>query len=158
MSRRAQIAMTPEEVRAYLAGQRVINVATMGGNGRPHVAPLFYVPHGEVAGAVATWTYASSQKAVNLRREPRATVLVESGETYDQLRGVTMETDVEILTDVERVLAIGTAMSDRYDLTGGASGPEVEGFLRAQAGKRVGLVFTPTKIVSWDHAKLGGTY
>jgi len=31
-------------------------------------------------------------------------------------------------------------------------------FVRKQAEKRVGLICRPTKIVSWDHAKLGGTY
>ena len=155
MSRRAQIRMTPDEVRAYLDEQRVISVATMSPNGRPHLAPLFYVPHGD---GVATWTYGKSQKVANLQRLAQATVQIESGQAYEELRGVSFEADVEIVTDIERIFEIGSAMSVRYDLTGGATGPEVDGFLRAQAAKRVGLVFTPTKIVSWDHAKLAGTY
>ncbi|NIH77895.1 pyridoxamine 5'-phosphate oxidase family protein [Amycolatopsis viridis] len=150
MSRRDQIRMTGDEVLAFLAGEKVINVATVNPNGRPHLAPLWYVPRGE---GVATWTYRKSQKVANLRRLPQATVLVESGDTYDRLRGVQFEADVEIVEDTPAVAAIGAALAERYG--GGSLAADV---VAAQAAKRVGLVFTPTKIVSWDHTKLGGVY
>ncbi|ROS41320.1 pyridoxamine 5'-phosphate oxidase family protein [Amycolatopsis thermoflava] len=150
MSRRDLIKMSPDEVLAFLAEQRVINVATINPNGRPHLAPLWYVPRGD---GVATWTYRKSQKVANLRRLPQATVLVETGDTYDKLRGVQFEADVEIVEDTPSVAEIGSAMAERYG--GGSLAAEV---VAAQAAKRAGLVFTPTKVVSWDHTKLGGAY
>lgn len=157
MSRRDQIKMTEDEVRAYLAGQKVINVASVGPNGRPHLAPLWYFPHED---GVATWTYSSSQKAKNLRRLPEATVLVEDGDSYEKLRGVSFEADVEIVEDVEAVTRIGTALLRRYSGTqpGDPAAAEPSAFIAGQAAKRIGLVFHPTKVVSWDHGKLGGTY
>lgn len=146
--------MTPEEVKAFLESQRTAHVATIGPNGRPHLVPVFYVTRGE---AVATWTYAKSQKVQNLRRQPEATVLVESGEEYAELRGVSMECDVEILTDTEQIAAIGQELT-RQMIDDAEVATSASQFVRAQAEKRVGLVFTPTKVISWDHAKLGGTY
>ncbi|OLF09458.1 pyridoxamine 5'-phosphate oxidase [Actinophytocola xinjiangensis] len=154
MSRRAQITMTPEEVEAFVAAGRVANLATVGRGGRPHLVPLWYVPRGP---GLETWTYASSQKAVNLRRLPQATVLIEAGETYDQLRGVSLECDVELVTDRERVARIGSALARRYNPNEQIATAATQ-FVRLQAAKRIGLVCTPTRIVSWDHRKLGGTY
>jgi PPOX class probable F420-dependent enzyme len=154
MSRREQIKMSPDEVRGYLADGKVANVATIGRNGRPHVVPVWYVPAGD---GLATWTYGSSQKVANLRRLAQATVLVETGDSYEELRGVSLECDVRIIEDVEEIARIGRDLLTRY-----APSPEMAAsatqFVRVQAEKRVGLVFTPTHVVSWDHAKLGGTY
>jgi PPOX class probable F420-dependent enzyme len=154
MSRREQIKMSPEEVKAFLETQKTAHVATIGPNGRPHLVPVFYVTRGD---AIATWTYAKSQKVQNLQRIPLATVLVEAGEFYAELRGVSMECDVTIVDDGEQIAAIGqelTQLSIADTDVATAAGQ----FVRAQAAKRVGLLFTPTKVVSWDHAKLGGTY
>ncbi|MCA1655180.1 MAG: pyridoxamine 5'-phosphate oxidase family protein [Pseudonocardiaceae bacterium] len=154
MSRRGQVRMTPEEVTAFLAEGRVANIATTGPNGRPHLVSLWYVPHGDV---LETWTYAKSQKAMNLRRLPQATILIEVGDTYEKLRGVSMECDVELVEDTEKIAAIGQQLTGRY-----TESPELAAsasqFVRLQARKRVGLICRPTKIVSWDHSKLGGTY
>lgn len=149
MSRRAQIVMTPEEVRAYLAESRTATIATIGPGGRPHLVAVWFVPRGD---GIATWTYRSSQKVRNLERLAQATVLVESGDTYDQLRGVSMECDVTLVDDVEQITAIGVELLTKH---AGAPDPE---FIRKQAAKRVGVVCTPTKVVSWDHRKLGGAY
>jgi PPOX class probable F420-dependent enzyme len=154
MSRRTQIRMTPAEVEAYLAEGTVANIATIGPNGRPHLVPLWYVPRGT---GLETWTYASSQKTRNLRRLPQATVLIESGDTYDQLRGVSLECDVELVTDRERVALIGAELLRRYNSNQEVATAATQ-FVRLQAAKRVGLVCTPTRVVSWDHRKLGGTY
>jgi PPOX class probable F420-dependent enzyme len=157
MSRRGQIRMTDDEVRAYLAGQKVITVASVGPNGRPHLAPLWYFPHED---GVATWTYGTSQKAKNLRRLPEATVLVEDGDSYEKLRGVSFEADVGIVEDLDEVTRIGTALLQRYAgaKPGDPATAELQAFIAGQAAKRVGLVFRPTKVVSWDHSKLGGAY
>ena len=146
--------MTPEEIETFLQEGRTANIATIGPNGRPHLTALWYVPRGNV---IETWTYAKSQKALNLQRLPQATILVETGDSYEKLRGVSMECDVELVTDTEKITLIGQQLMHRY-----TSNPQVatagSQFVRAQAPKRVGLVCRPTKIVSWDHSKLGGTY
>jgi hypothetical protein len=115
------------------------------------VVGLWYVPDGvELRG----WTYAKSQKSRNLERDPRATVEIEDGVEYHELRGVMMECHVEVERDVDRVAEYGLALVDRY--AGGA--PEAREAFRQQARKRVGLRFVPARIVSWDHRKLGGVY
>jgi PPOX class probable F420-dependent enzyme len=154
MSRRGQVRMTPEEIEAFLQEGRTANIATMGPNGRPHLTALWYVPRGDV---IETWTYAKSQKAVNLRRLPQATILVETGDSYEKLRGVSLECDVELVTDTEKIAMIGQRLTHRYSPNAQVATAGSQ-FVRLQAPKRVGLVCRPTKIVSWDHSKLGGTY
>ena len=102
------------------------------------------------------WTFAKSQKARNLERDPRATLQVEAGEEYGELRGAMLECDVELERDHERVVRLGLELMRRY--SAGASAENLEAGVRAQAPKRVGMRFTPTRVVSWDHRKLGGTY
>jgi general stress protein 26 len=157
MSRRDQIRMTEDEVRGFFAEQKVINVASVGPNGRPHLAPLWYYPHED---GVATWTYGTSQKAKNLRRLPEATVLIEDGDSYEKLRGISLEADVQLVEDTEEVTRMGITLMQRY--AGARPGDpvpsELSAFIAGQAPKRIGLIFHPTKIVSWDHTKLGGTY
>jgi PPOX class probable F420-dependent enzyme len=148
-SRRDQIRMTDDEVVAFLAEHKVVTVATIGPNGRPHLMPLWYVPDGTT---LTGWTYAKSQKTKNLERDPRATLQVEDGIEYAELRGVMMECDVELDRDAK---PYGMELFRRY---AGALDHEIEPLVESQAGKRVGLRFTPTRIVSWDHSKLGGTY
>src|SRR5437660_6524607 len=105
MSRRAEIQLSTDEVQALLAAERVVTVATIGPNGRPHVVPLWYLPRGL---ELATWTYGRSQKVLNLERLPQATLLVETGESYGELRGVSMECDVKLIRDENEIAEIGT--------------------------------------------------
>ena len=150
-SRRDQITMSDDELRAFLAEKKVVTCATIGPNGRPHLMPLWYAAEGTT---LRGWTYAKSQKAKNLERDPHATLQVEDGEMYHELRGVMMECDVAIERDPDKVVNFGMALFQRF----GATGPDVENMIRGQAPKRIGMTFTPTRIVSWDHSKLGGTY
>jgi PPOX class probable F420-dependent enzyme len=153
VSRRAEIVMSEAELGAFLAQEYVVTCATLGPNGRPHLMPLWYVADGvELTG----WTYAASQKVKNLERRPEATIQVEAGDRYDELRGVMMECDVEIVRDRDRILAIGLRLAERYAPIHGATGlvPAARARVEQQAGKRVGLRFRPTRIVSWDHRKL----
>jgi PPOX class probable F420-dependent enzyme len=153
-SRRDQIRMSDEELRAFLAEQMIVSCATIGPNGRPHLVPLWYVPDGtELRG----WTYAKSQKAKNLERDPRATLQVEDGVQYHELRGAMLECDVELERDSERVAGYGIELFTRH-AAGAELPPEVREQIAGQAPKRVGLRFLPTRIVSWDHSKLGGGY
>jgi len=140
--------MTDEEVAAFLAEQKTVICATLGPNGRPHLMPLWYVSDGLV---LSGWTFAKSQKAKNLERDPHATLQVEDGTEYHELRGVMLECDVHVERETERVAEYGLALVERY--AGGS--PEAREAFREQAVKRVGLRFTPTRVVSWDHSKLG---
>ena len=143
--------MSDDELRAFLAEKKVVTCATIGPNGRPHLMPLWYAADGTT---LRGWTYAKSQKAKNLERDAHATLQVEDGELYQELRGVMMECDVEIERDPDKVAGFGMALFERF----GATGPDVEAMIKGQAPKRIGMTFTPTRIVSWDHSKLGGTY
>ena len=151
-SRRASIAMTDAELHRFLQEERIVTVATIGPNGRPHLMPLWFVADGAV---VSAWTFGKSQKVKNLERTPQATLQIEAGDTYDQLRGAMLECDVEILRDTAKIEKIGTAIAARYS---GTSPGEAPDFVRQQAPKRVGLVFRPTRVASWDHRKLGSGY
>ena len=143
--------MTNEELRAFLAEQMIVSCATIGPHGRAHLVPLWYVAEGmELRG----WTYARSQKAKNLARDPRATIGIDDGVQYHELRGVMLECDVRVEHETERVVEYGFGLVDRY--AGGAEAAKQA--FREQARKRVGLHFVPTKVVTWDHRKLGGAY
>ena len=151
MSRRDQIKMTPEEADAFLAEEKTVTCATNGRNGFPHLMPLWYVLRD---GRIWAWTYAKSQKVRNLERDPRATLQVETGIEYAELRGVMLRCEVEIHRDVEVVTDFAMELVDRY--MGGGDGAR-DGF-RQQAPKRVALEFVERDRVTWDHRKLGGTY
>jgi PPOX class probable F420-dependent enzyme len=154
-SRRDQIRMSDAELRDFLAEQKVVTVATLGPNGRPHLMPLWYVPQSD--GDLIGWTFAKSQKAKNLGRDPHATLQIEAGVEYQELRGVMFECDVEVESDVAAVTDYGMKIFERYG-PGGDLAPEVREMVEKQAPKRIGMRFRPTRTVSWDHRKLGGTY
>jgi general stress protein 26 len=105
---------------------------------------------------VWSWTYAKSQKVRNLERDPRATLQVEDGSEYQELRGVMIEAQAVIHRDLETVARFGAELFQRY--TGGETGADVAELVRAQAPKRVALQFVPERTTSWDHGKLGGVY
>ena len=149
MDRRRQIRMSEAELAAFLDAQRTVTCATIGPEGRPHLVALWYVPMGA---HLDCWTYAASQKARNLERDPRATLLTETGTTYQELRGASLECDAELVRDPDQVLDIGVALAVRH---GAADGPGLRAALAPQAAKRVGIRFTPTRVSTWDHRKLG---
>jgi PPOX class probable F420-dependent enzyme len=153
VSRRDQIKLTPDEIATFLDAQRVVTCATNGPHGRPHLMPLWYVVRG---GEIWAWTYAKSQKVRNLERDPRATLQIEDGEQYQELRGVMIEAKTTIHRETELVAGVGAELAVRYG--GGATVPEFMDAMRAQAAKRVALQFVPERTASWDHRKLGGGY
>jgi PPOX class probable F420-dependent enzyme len=155
VSRRAEIQLSAGEQRQLIDSERVVVVATFGPRGWPHLMPLWYVPRD---GAIWIWTYAKSQKVRNLERDPRATLLIETGYEYTELRGLMIEAEADIHRDLETVAAFGEELTLRY-----AEGIEsVEGdakaALKGQAAKRVAISFRALRTASWDHGKLGGTY
>ena len=154
-SRRETIAMTPAELSAYLAQQRRIILITNGPNGLPHPMPMNYGIDAE--GRVVIVTFRKSQKVKNLERDPRATLLVESGDTYAQLKSAVLYCDVEIIGDAEGV-AENMALVRAGDAMTGSISAGMSEQVRASLVKRVVLRFTPFRVVSWDHGKLGGVY
>ena len=155
MSRRDQIVLTEDERRQLLDSERIVVVASAGVRGWPHVMPLWYVPRD---GEVWIYTYAKSQKVMNLERDPRATLLIETGHEYQELRGVQIEANAEIHRDFDEVFALAKELTIRYadgitEISGDAAAA-----LEAQARKRVAIRFEAVRTASWDHGKLGGTY
>lgn len=155
MSRRDQIRMSDAELAAFLDEQRTLILATVGRDGWPHLMPLWYVVRD---GEPWAWTYARSQKVRNLERDPRATWQVEAGTSYEQLRGAMVKARVELVHEPAAVEAFGEELFRRY--TGLDPLPEpVLAMIRAQAPKRVAMRLVAAEPpVTWDHAKLGGTY
>jgi PPOX class probable F420-dependent enzyme len=144
--------MSAEEVGAFLEERMVMQCATNGPRGTPHMTPLWFV--GDAA-ELRGWTYAKSQKARNLERDPRATLGLEDGVQYHELRGVMFECDVHVERDPPPVEKLGLELFARY---AGELNDDIRAMVAKQAQKRVGLTFVPTRMVSWDHRKLGGTY
>lgn len=155
MSRRDQITLDETELAELLASERVAIVSSLGPRGWPHSMPLWFVAR---EGEVWIWTYAKSQKVRNLERDPRATVLIETGHEYGELRGAMFETEAELHRDLETVLGFAEELTLRYaDGISSIEGDARAG-LEAQAPKRVAIRFKPLRTSSWDHRKLGGTY
>jgi PPOX class probable F420-dependent enzyme len=145
--------MSSEEADAFLAEQRVVICATNGRDGWPHLMPLWYLVRDR---EVWAWTDAKSQKVRNLERDPRATLQVEEGEQYHELRGVMIEAQTVIHRETDAVAEFGARLFRRYGTADGGAG--FEQAIRAQAAKRVALQFVPQRVASWDHRKLGGVY
>jgi PPOX class probable F420-dependent enzyme len=155
VSRRAQITLTPEEQRKLLESERVVVVSSIGVRGWPHSMPLWYVPRDT---DIWIYTYTKSQKVKNLERDPRATLLVETGHEYGELRGVEIEAEAEIHRDADTVYDVAQELTVRYSDDISSVEGDVAEALKAQARKRVAVRFEPRRIASWDHRKLGGTY
>jgi PPOX class probable F420-dependent enzyme len=154
-SRRDQIKLTEDEQRELIDRERIVVVSSLGPRGWPHVMPLWYVPRD---GEIWIWTYAKSQKAKNLKRDPRATLLIETGIEYQELRGVQIEAEAELIRDIDRIVDFGKDLTIRYGEGIESVDDAAAARLRAQAPKRVAIHFHPKRIATWDHRKLGGVY
>ncbi|GAA1959893.1 PPOX class F420-dependent oxidoreductase [Nocardioides panacihumi] len=144
--------MADEEIEAYLAEHLKVQVATVGPDGTPHLTTLFYVLD---EGRIAFWTHASSQKIVNLRRDARITCLVEDGDEYFELRGVSIRGRATLVEKYDDLVALGGDVLTR--MAGGEDIGELGAKIVAdQARKRVGVVVEPEHVASWDHRKLVG--
>lgn len=145
---RPDIRLTPDERAAFLSEQRKCALATLDRDGFPHVVAMNFVFR---AGAFYMTSYGKAQKVLNLRRNPKAAVMVETGSSYAELKGVMARGDCEIVEDPERVREIFSWLAARRDSErpSGASN---------SVPKRVVLKISPSKLTSWDHSKLGGRY
>lgn len=151
-SRRNQIEMTPDEVAAYLDGAKVLNIATNGPSGFPHLVAMWFVM---LDGKPTFWTFGKSQKVMNLRRDPKMSALVESGESYDQLRGVELVGTAQLIEDDDAILEIGKLVAVKYNGRAAAEGAALD-FVAKQAQKRIGIAIDVEDTVSWDHTKISG--
>jgi PPOX class probable F420-dependent enzyme len=154
VNRRAAIRMSDEEALAFLDAERTVIVATNGPGGFPHLMPLWYVVR---TGRIWAWTYAKSQKVKNLERDPRATLQVEAGDSYEQLHGVMLRAEAVLHRDPQVVEELAMELVTRYSGPGADTEAMREGF-RRQVPKRVAIEFAERDRVTWDHRKLGGTY
>ena len=154
MQRRKAIALTPEEQRDYLDRSHTIILTSLDRRGYPHSVAMWYVADPD--GTVVMTTFAKSQKAVNLRRDPRCALLIESGRTYPELKGLLIRGRAEIVGDVERVLDVLERVHRKYETPGPAE--RLRDAMRGQASKRVVVRVRPERVASWDHRKLGGAY
>jgi hypothetical protein len=165
VSRRDAIKMDAGEVQAFLEEQKTVTCATNGHDGFPHLMPLWYVLRdtqptssaGTGGQRLWGWTYSKAQKTKNLERDPRATLQVEAGRDYAELRGVMLRCDVVLHRELDVIEGIAMELVDRYNGPGPEFDPVRDGF-RKQAPKRVGLEFVERGRVTWDHRKLGGAY
>ena len=148
-NQRSQIAMSDAEIDEFLAGRHALSMATIGPSGRIHLVAMWY---GLLDGDVVIETKAKSQKVLNLRRDPRLTVLVEDGDYYEELRGVELAGRAEIIEDRDALFAIGVSVFERYYAP---FTDETRPFIEAMLNKRVGIRLRADEIVSWDHRKLG---
>jgi PPOX class probable F420-dependent enzyme len=147
---RPDISLTPEDQSAFLRDNRKCALATLDKDGFPHlVAMTFY----EKDGAFWMTSYGKAQKVLNIRRNPKVGLMVESGEAYGELRGVMVRGTCELIEGPEAVEAVFDEMARRRD----PSEPRPKR-PAAVTTKRVVLKVVPHKIFTWDHRKLGGRY
>jgi PPOX class probable F420-dependent enzyme len=152
MKRRDVIRMSDAEVDAFLQGRHTMNVATINPDGTIHLVAMWY---GFLDGKPGFWTYGRSQKVLNLERNPQVTCLVESGDAYEELQGVELVGRAELVTDRDRIMAIGRSVFQRYI---GPWSEQMQPYLDKTGAKRVGVLIDVDRTISWDHRKLGGTY
>jgi PPOX class probable F420-dependent enzyme len=149
VNQRDLIKMTPEEVDAFLQERRSMTMSTISSDGSIHSVAMWY---GFLDGAVAFETKAKAQKVRNLRRDPRLTCLVEAGDSYDQLRGVSLVGTGEIIDDPDRMWELGVSVFERYNAP---YTDEMKPFVETMLRKRVVVKLHVDKTVTWDHRKLG---
>ncbi|MCC5950708.1 MAG: TIGR03618 family F420-dependent PPOX class oxidoreductase [Acidimicrobiia bacterium] len=148
-SRRDKIRMTEAEVDEFLSGRHTMNIATFGPDGTIHLVAMWY---GFLDGAPVFETYARSQKVKNLRRNPNITALVETGEDYDELRGVELVGKGEIIEDHDRLHEAARSVVQRYYPIDDPA--ELDAAATALMAKRVAVRIDVERTVSWDHRKL----
>lgn len=144
------VRMSGAEVEQFLGSEKKVQVATVNRDGTPHLTTLFYVVQD---GRIAFWTSRRSQKIKNLERDPRIACLVETGDDYFALRGVSLTGTAHLVTDEEGVRRIGSAVASRM-VDGADLGDFGREEVERQVPKRVAVVFVPENTATWDHRKL----
>lgn len=151
--RRDLIRMSETEIWSFVEEQKSLQVATIGRDGVPHLTTLWFAI---VDGQIVFETFTKSQKVLNLKRDPRIAVLLEDGETYGTLRGVSIQGRAELYDSPDEVHPYAMAVMRRNQPE--IPEDQVSKAARALAAKRTAVVINPDRVVSWDHSKLEGTY
>jgi PPOX class probable F420-dependent enzyme len=157
---RKDITMTNTEITDFLSkGARVLQLATLGKDGSPHQAPMWFTLDDD---KIVFRSFTKSQKIVNLMRDPRLSVLVEAGDAYADLQGVMIQGTASLVTEPEYVLRIYGRLAARYPMVGDKpvemDEESLENAFGRFAPKNTAVIVEPTKVTSWDHTKLGGAY
>ncbi|MCL1588189.1 MAG: pyridoxamine 5'-phosphate oxidase family protein [Actinomycetia bacterium] len=157
---RKDITMNKSEIQNFLSsGAKVLQVATLGNDGSPHLAPMWFVMDD---GKVVFRSFSKSQKIVNMVRDPRISVLAEAGDAYAELQGVMIRGTARLVTDPQYVLKIYGGLAARYPMVGDVPVDLDDQALEAAFGrfapKNTAVIVEPNTIASWDHTKLGGAY
>ena len=156
-SRREIIQLSDDEIRDYLVEQKTLVIVSNGKDGYPHPMPMWF--YADDAGCLYCTTFSKAQKVMNFQRDAKATLLVESGEEYAQLKSVLIYATAEVIADVDAVCdaLVNITTKGRDDVSEDELAKLRAGVAKT-AAKRVLLKFTPERYVTWDHAKLGGKY
>ena len=147
---RDRIRMSDAEVWAFLDECRNLQVATLRRDGSPHLTTLWFAT---LDGAIAFPSYTKAQKIVNLRRDPRIAVLAEQGNTYETLRGVSINATADLLEDDPRHADYSYALTKRYARPE-QSEAEIREESRRMMVKHTMVLLRPERVISWDHRKL----
>jgi PPOX class probable F420-dependent enzyme len=147
---RSKIVMSDDEIVDFIDHSRTATMATLSADGKPHLVAMWYAV---VDGEIWFETKAKSQKAVNLRRDPTITVMIEDGKTYDTLRGVSIDGQAEIVDgDPDLLLRVGISVWERYTAP---YTEEMKPYVDQMMNNRIAVRVVPTRLRSWDHRKLG---
>jgi PPOX class probable F420-dependent enzyme len=149
VNQRAQIVMSDAEITEFVERQRTATMATIGPTGMPHLVAMWFAV---IDGTIWFETKAKSQKAANLRRDDRLSVMIEDGHTYDTLRGVSFEGRGVIVDDPDALFAVGISVWERYT---GPYTEEMRPFVEMMLNKRVAVRVEVDRVRSWDHRKMG---
>ena len=155
-SRRDLIRMSDDEQRVFLRSNKTITINSNGPGGYPHPMPMWFAVDDD--GSVRMTTFRKSQKVRNIERDPKVSLLVESGEEYSQLRGVVIYGRARVVDDLAVVTQTLLAIGGIGNLADPEARKGAEAAVAKTAAKRVAILIRPEKTVSWDHSKLGGTY
>lgn len=155
-SRREIIQLTDEERRNYMVEAKTLIIVSNGKDGYPHPMPMWFYVDDE--GNFYCTTFRKSQKVLNFRRDPRASLLVESGQDYAELKSVLVYADCEVIDDSATVRDVLVGVNTKGRAVNDDEVAQLLGAVSKTAEKRVVLKFRPRQVISWDHAKLGGKY
>ena len=146
---REKIRMDAEEIEEFIEEQKSLQVGTINSDGSIHLSTLWFAV---VDDLIVFETYTSSQKVVNLERDPRITVLLEDGLEYNNLRGVMIKGTAILVSEPTEVKQIAREVIKRNQ-------PEIPDEMLDDAAaslavKRTVVTVVPEKVVSWDHRKI----
>lgn len=153
-SRRDLIRMSDAESLSYLRSECKAVLGTISADGMPHLIPLYYGV--DAQGRIVVTSFAKAQKIRNVVRDPRATMFVETGETYHEIKSVMAYCTTEVITDPAEVRANMNLIRTEHSVE--QRSEQMVEQITASYAKRAVIRLTPTRFISWDHSKLGKNY